>query len=68
MLLRSDVEAIGGSLPREIFGAQDPELLTQHGIPLEPRLWEVPRYADFCQAREKAQAGMIIDLLRSYGL
>ena len=68
LLLRSDIEAVEGKLPREVFGAQDPEVLTQHGIPREPRLWEVPRYAEFCLAREKAQAGMIIDLMRSYGL
>ncbi len=68
LLLRSDAESLAGKLPRQYLARCDPALLAVHGISADPKLWELPRYPDFCLAREQALASRVIDLLRSYGV
>ncbi|MBI3180638.1 MAG: DUF262 domain-containing protein [Myxococcales bacterium] len=68
LLSRADTEAIRGRLPREYLPECGKEELEQHGVPAASALWEVPRYSEFCLSREKAMAGAVIDLLRSYGV
>lgn len=68
LLLRSDVEALGAKMPRAALPKLGADALEQHGIPSEPSLWEVPRYAHFCTKREQALAAFLIDLLKSYGV
>jgi len=68
LLFRSDVELLSSKLPRDVLPKVSPEALEQHGIPKEPHRWEVPRYAEFCTAREKALAAYLIDLMKSYSV
>ena len=50
------------------IAARDPTLLEEHCIPMDPTLWEIPRYLDFLQARRVllADAGnrLLMKLLR----
>ena len=68
LLLRRDAAALTDNLPRATLAKVSPEALGQHAIPPDPQLWEVPRYAQFCTAREKGLAAFLIDLLKSYGV
>lgn len=68
LLLRADAESLAGRLPREYLAQCAKGDLEQHGIPTDRALWELPRYPDFCLAREKAMAQAVIDLLRAYGV
>lgn len=68
LLFRSDVERVSGRLPRAVLGEVPAEVLEQHGIPKEPQMWEVPRYAQFCTTRERALATFLVDLLKSYAV
>ena len=49
------------------IAARDPTLLEEHCIPMDPDLWEIPRYLDFLSVRREllAEAGnrLIEDLL-----
>jgi hypothetical protein len=68
LLFRSDAEGLGSALPRAALPKIDPHIVAEHGISPDKQLWEVPRYAAFCEARELALARFLIDLLRSYGV
>ncbi|MFL5319760.1 MAG: DUF262 domain-containing protein [Myxococcaceae bacterium] len=68
ILLRSDADQLAEKRPRDYLPSCDPEVLAEHGIPTERGLWELPKYPEFCLAREKAMAQAVLDLLRSYGV
>lgn len=68
LLFRSDAEALGSGLPSQVLPHQDLDTLVQHGIPVQGRPWELARYAEFCDARERSMARAIRDLLRGYGV
>ena len=68
LLLRSDAESLAGQLPRQYLARCHSALLDVLCVPADARLWELPRYAEFCLAREQALAKRVIDLLRSYGV
>jgi hypothetical protein len=68
LLCRADSEALREKLPADFLTSCEAQDLEQHGIPAQQRLWDTHQYDAFCLFREKAIAGQISDLLRTFGV
>jgi hypothetical protein len=68
LLVRSDNEHIGETAPDVYLGLLEASDRSAHLIPNDRGVWSVARYNDFCEQRERALAGMLRDLLWSYGV
>jgi len=66
LLVRSDSEHIGDTAPDVYLRLIEPVDRSAHLIPEDTGLWTMARYNDFCEARERALAAMLRDLLYSY--
>ena len=66
VLVRSDSENIGDTAPEVYLRIIEPVDRSAHLIPEDTGLWTMARYNEFCEARERALAAMLRDLLYSY--
>jgi hypothetical protein len=66
LLVRSDAENIGDTAPDVYLRIIEPVDRSAHLIPEDTGLWKTSRYNAFCEARERALAAMLRDLLYDY--
>jgi hypothetical protein len=66
LLVRSDNEHIGDTAPDVYLRIIEPADRAAHLIPEDAGLWQLTRYNEFCEQRERALAGMLRDLLYDY--
>jgi hypothetical protein len=68
LLARSDKEHIGEIAPEVYLRIIEARERASHLIPNDDGLWSVARYNEFCEARERALAAMLKDLLYNLGV
>ncbi len=67
-LTRSDNEHLSDSPPHSYLPQTEKADLAAHLIPEDPVFWQVERFRDFCEQRERLLASTIDALLRHLGL
>jgi hypothetical protein len=68
LLARSDKEHLGEIAPDIYLRMIESRERSSHLIPNDDALWNVARYNDFCEQRERAIAAMLRDLLYGLGI
>ena len=68
LLVRSDREHLGEIAPDIYLRIIEARDRSAHLIPEDDTLWNVARYNDFCQQRERSIASMLRDLLHGLGI
>jgi hypothetical protein len=68
LLFRSDNESIGDTEPAVYLGKLPEDYLKAHAIPLDPSLWAVSKYQEFCVQRERTIAKILAELLTHLGV
>ncbi len=68
LLVRSDNEHIGDTAADVYLRIIEPADRATHLIPPDAGLWSIGNYRAFCESRERAIAGMLRDLLYTYGV
>jgi hypothetical protein len=67
LIARSDEEALGEIAPDIYLRMIEPSDRAAHLVPEDHALWNVSRYAEFCEQRERMLASMLASLLFELG-